>query len=333
MAADVTLACSSEPPEAAPPPSQRIGGFCQLVRVVSRRLTCDNISVRYCFDTSALNSLYNDPDRDAIVTGMLAGASFCISAYNVIEAAKTRDPGRRQQLVRFMRRLADNKRPLNRPNDLIRAVARAYASRDATGYATVTLNADENINGLWIALNDPTLIDEEAREELLAWAEQWEDDYDGIVARGRERFQELFGRRPDQRPRTAATTIRSFMLHDDQIYSQLVRPIYEQETGKQLARADYDNLMKEPSWSLYLAGYAYGLHQRAVRTEGYSRSKNAGAVDLGQAVYLGWCDRFVTSDRAQYRALRLLRCFNRPAGRNAELWTYEGFRKRLLVFA
>jgi len=35
-AADATP-CSSEPPEAAPPPGQRTGGFCQLVRGVGRR--------------------------------------------------------------------------------------------------------------------------------------------------------------------------------------------------------------------------------------------------------------------------------------------------------
>src|SRR4029077_1606451 len=31
--------CSSEPPEAAPPPGQRTGGFCQLVRGVRLRFT------------------------------------------------------------------------------------------------------------------------------------------------------------------------------------------------------------------------------------------------------------------------------------------------------
>ena len=34
-AADVTPAVQLEPPEAAPPPGQRSGGFCQLVRAVS----------------------------------------------------------------------------------------------------------------------------------------------------------------------------------------------------------------------------------------------------------------------------------------------------------
>ena len=57
------------------------------------------------------------------------------------------------------------------------------------------------------------------------------------------------------------------MIHDDQIYSQLVQPIYEQETGRPLSGSEYDDLMKEPSWSLYFAGsdrnrpfpYAYSI--------------------------------------------------------------------------
>ena len=41
--------CSSEPPEAALPPAQRVGGFCQLVRAVRRLLTsmlCGNFVLR-----------------------------------------------------------------------------------------------------------------------------------------------------------------------------------------------------------------------------------------------------------------------------------------------
>lgn len=262
---------------------------------------------------------------------MLVGNSFSISAYNVIEAAKTRDIERREKLVRLMSRLADNKRPLDRPNDLVRAVARAYAERRADGRATLTVNINPNLEGLWVALNDPTQIDEGARAELLAWAEQFEGDYDAIAARGRERFQQLFQQNPLERPRTAAATIRSFMRHDDQIFSLLVAPIYEQETGKTLSRSEYEDLMKEPTWAVYFGGYAYALHRRAIRVAGYSRSRNAGGIDLGQAVYLCLCDRFVTNDRAQYRGLRVLNQFNRASGNGTEVWTYEAFRKRLLI--
>jgi hypothetical protein len=287
--------------------------------------------MRYCFDTSALNRLYQDTDRDSIVTGMLVGASFRISAYNVIEAAKTSDIELRRELVRIMRRLADNKRPLDRPNGLIRAVARAYAGRDGHGDPTMIVNADPNLEGLWIALNDPSLIDDDARTELLKWAKEWEGDYDAIASGARDRFQELFRRRPKQRPRTAAATIKGFMKHRDKIFSNLVAPIYEQETGCRLSRTEYDELIKDPMWALYFAGYAYALHHRSVRADGFSRERNAGGIDLGQAVYLCLCDRFVTDDRPQYRALRPLNRFNIATGHKTEVWTYDGFRNRLLI--
>ncbi len=287
--------------------------------------------MRYCLDTSALNRLLDDPEREAIVTGMLVGASFRISAYNVIEAAKTKNVSRRQELVRLMRRLAENKRPLDPPNYLIRAVARGYAQRSPKGEVSLTVNADPNLEGVWVALNEPERIDEEVRAELLAWAEKWENDYDGIAAGPRQEFQELFDKYPEQRPRTPAATIRSYMKHDQQIFEQFVAPIFEKETGKTLSRPEYDDLIAERMWALYFGGYAYACHQRAVQTDRFSRNRNAGGVDLGQAVYLRLCDRFVTNDKAQYRGLRFLNRFNRAAGHETEVLRYDTFRRRLLI--
>lgn len=290
-------------------------------------------SMRYCLDTSALNRLHDDPDREAIVTGMLTGASFRISAYNVIESAKTSDVARRQSLVRLLNELSQNKRPLDRPNTLIRAVARGYAHRRRGEDVTLTVNEDPNLEGLWSALNEPEAIQESERCELFDWAQQWEGDYDEIVAADRDKFQSFFEEHPEQRPRSAAATVRSFMKHEDQIYSFLVSPIYQQETGEILSREEYDEMMEEPMWSLYLAGYAYALHNRAVRPTRFSRHRNAGGIDLGQAVYLRLCDRFITNDVAQYRGLRFLNRFNRSKDYECEVWMYQSFRGRLLLLA
>ena len=121
------------------------------------------------------------------------------------------------------------------------------------------------------------------------------------------------------------------MKHKEQIFSHLVSPIYKRETGKALSRAEFDDLIQEPMWALYLGGYAYAAHQRSVQRQGYSRGRNAGGIDLGQAVYLRLCDRFVTDDYEQYRGLRFLNRFNRVAGHKSEVWTYQAFRKRLLI--
>jgi hypothetical protein len=288
--------------------------------------------VRYCFDTSGINRLLDDPARDAIVTALLDTGSVQITAYNVIEAAKTEDVLRRRSLVNFMRKLSDYKRPIDRPNTLARSVARGYATRSRDGSASFSVNTDPNLDGVWVALNEPEELDEETRAEVLEWSQQWEDDYDSIAIGARARFQALIAKYPKAQRPTVAFTVRSFIRQRDQIYKGLVAPIYQKETGTVLTEEGFEEMMDEPLWSLYLGGYAYALHQRSVKVNGYSRHRNAGGIDLGQAVYLRLCDQFVTDDRAQYRGLRFLNRFARKKGYLTEVLTYDAYRRRLLPF-
>ena len=48
----------------------------------------------YCLDTSAINRLLDDPERDPIIRAIISVGSFRITAYNVIEAAKTESEDR-----------------------------------------------------------------------------------------------------------------------------------------------------------------------------------------------------------------------------------------------
>jgi hypothetical protein len=289
-----------------------------------------NSLVRVCFDTSALNRLFRDPERKVLLATLIAKTEFWISAYNVLEAAKTADIAVRHGLVRMMWRLAAGKPPLKPPHALVRAVARAYAAAGLAGRPKFAEKEDSELAALWRALNNPGLLGAEARAEAVSWATNWEGEYDDIVAGARERFQALYSAAPSGRPRTAAGTLRGYMTNDDQIFSRLVAPIYEQETGKSLSRSDYDLMMTEPVWCLSLGGYGYAVHHRSVKAEGFSKTRNAGGIDLGQAVYLRLVDQFVTNDRAQYRGLRFLSRFARGSEYDAEVVMYDAFRKRLL---
>lgn len=276
----------------------------------------------YCFDTSAINRLLDDPERDPIIDATLSVGSFRVTAYNIIEAVKTKDANRRSRLVELMRRLTDGKRPLDRPNTILLTYAEAHAARAAA----VRVNADENLEGLWIALNQPDLLDQEAREEALAWAAEWEDDFSDAVAVDRERFQSRFRKAPLERPKATASTLRAYLSKKDECCS-LISDVYKRHTRKQLTDSEYGVLVREPVWPLYFLGYAYAVHQRGIQEQNFSERRNAGAIDLGQAVYLTLCDRFVTDDRAQYRGLRLLNVLN--SKRRTHVMRYDTFRSRL----
>lgn len=214
---------------------------------------------------------------------------------------------------------------MDRPNTILLT----YATAHAQGHSSAKVNADENIAGLWTALNEPDLIDQEARAEVLTWAREWEEDFSVVVAGDRTQFQALFQVAPDERPRTTAVTLKAYLSRRGECRA-LIDDVYERQTGRPLTDSGYDVLMREPVWALYFVSYAYAIHQRSIQERNFSPNRNAGAIDLGQAVYLTMCDRFVTADRAQYRALRLLNVLNKK--RRTEVLEYDRFRNRLLLF-
>ena len=280
----------------------------------------------YCLDTSAINRLLDDPEREPIIKTLISVGSVRITAYNVIEAAKTKCEDRRYRLIDLMKRLADRKRPLDRPNTILLSYAKAHAD----SAAAALVNADDQLEGLWIALNQPDLVDEDARQELIEWAADWEGDFSKVVAGDRDQFQTLFQEAPYERPRTIAATLRLYFNRRDECRS-LIGDVYQRHTQTPLTDSTYQVLVREPAWPLYFVGYAYAVHKRAIQENKFQEKRNAGAIDLGQAVYLTMCDRFITNDRAQYRAIRLLNVLNTK--RKTQVMRYDYFRKRLLAFA
>lgn len=120
--------------------------------------------------------------------------------------------------------------------------------------------------------------------------------------------------------------MRAYLSKKDECCS-LIRDVYKRQTQKQLTDSEYGVLVREPVWPLYFLGYAYAAHHRGIKKQHFAKKHNAGAIDLGQAVYLTLCDRFVTDDRAQYRGLRLLNVLNNK--RRTQVIQYDTFRSRL----
>src|SRR5216683_7386036 len=111
-----------------------------------------------CFDTSGINRLYDDPERDAIVPALLR---VLVTGLNVAEVAATEETQRRIGLLRLQRKLIGSLRPLHVPTELLQVVTIAYAERRPT--ATITIG--DRQQGLWWALEEPESLDEEARQE------------------------------------------------------------------------------------------------------------------------------------------------------------------------
>lgn len=278
----------------------------------------------YCFDTSALNRLHDDPERKSIARGIVVTNRIYISGLNIIEACATGDAKRRQSLIGLLKELSGNYRPLAIPNELLQTLAVAYAKRDTKPVITI----DERQNGIWIALNAPTEIGDEERQEVLTWKVQLEESFRDAHRTARDAFQELFTSGRSPRPRTVSALIRHYVQNEDFLY-EVVSPIYLRSTGKELPRNELRQFLVDvPSWQQYFLGWAHSVYSRTIRETKYGVKTNAGTIDLWCAVYLCFCDVFVTDDQAQRRALRILNVFNR---RRTRVISYDTLRMRLLI--
>jgi len=276
----------------------------------------------FLFDTSGVNRLHDDPASEAIVAGLIGTNTVRVSALNVVEAARTPDPGRRLSLLRLLKRMTGGDRPLEMPNTLARRAMTAYSRRLPCLDSSIDAEADV----LWGMLVDPSVADDETRRALDAGQEKLESEFLGCHQRARPHFQDLF-RNGVLAPRRAAAPIRHFMRSTQFLHEDVVNPIYRQQTGADLPASEMDEMFHvAPEVAGFLLGWAHSIHQRSIALEGFG-SRNAGIVDLWFATYLGRVDRFITADRRQYRALRLVARIMAP---RCGVVRFCRFRRRLL---
>jgi len=276
-----------------------------------------------CFDTSAINRLHDDPEREALCAGLLAAGPVRVTAVNVVELSATSTPARRLSLVRFAARLAAGVRPLAHPNTLLRASVSAFSRREPS--VRVSVEGDEG--EVWWALQNAEEIDDEAVLRIKGWQASQDRALNQPMEDARAQYEAMF--RGSRWPRTEAEAIRG-MLSGKEIYRKSLSQIFERVSGRPPGPEELEYLWYTmPTWRLYFMAWAYGVCARGMREEGYSLSKNAGLVDLTSACYLLQCTTFVTDDYRQYRALRLLSCFDEAPRCAAVL--YDRFRRRLVL--
>lgn len=277
---------------------------------------------KHILDTSAWNALFDDPERDVLIEGALSRTIFptCIA---ITEVAATEDTARRMDILRLMKTLGRDNRPMASPNQLIIMACKGYAERAAR----ITINAGSDAEGAWIALNDPTQVDEAAQRLALDFNQEREKVMRTFTGGLRGGLQSIFVA-GTQRPRSMVSLIRHYSRDDDFLY-EVIDPIYRRATGGALPRAELRPLLNSLyEWPMFLMGYACAIYQRAVREQGYGHKRNPGYLDLWSAAYLPICDVFVTRDERQRRALKIM---NKANPRPSQILSYSQWRDGLLV--
>jgi len=276
---------------------------------------------KHILDTSAWNALFDDEKREDLVSilrkKVVLPTSIAISELSAIE-----DSARRISILQLVKMLGRDNRPLATPNQIIIMACQGYSRRDAQ----ITLNAGNDAEGAWIALNKPELIDSAAQRISLKFNKEREDVFRTWHEGLRGNLQPVF-RNGTSRPRSIGALIRHYAKDDKFLYGA-ISPLYKRATRKTLPRNELWPLINSlPYWQPFLAAQACAIYQRAVQQQGYSYNKNPGTLDLWSATYLPDCNVFITRDKRQRRALKILNISN---PRPARIVSYGEWRESVL---
>lgn len=277
----------------------------------------------YCFDTSGINRLHDDSDRQGIVTSLLAANRVLITALNIIEAAVTENTGRRRSLLALERQLSGNDRPVRIPTEILKHLTIAYVQR----LPSADIAIDDSDAQFWWVLHDPEKLDETNRQEAFVWKRELEKSFSESHREARLEVRKLFSPEP---PKSLGQLLQ-LCCNNPQSFLSTASALYESITGKLLDEIEMRVLFRViPEWPLYLAGWAQGMYARAVQEQNYSPKKNPGTIDLWFAVHLAHCDFLVTNDYGQYKALRVINALGERRRGRARVLSYDQFRRRLV---
>jgi predicted nucleic acid-binding protein len=262
----------------------------------------------YCFDTSAINALHDDEEAEVVLSRLLKPPHrIHVTCVNIAEVVSTSGESRRHALLLLLKQMSNGTNPLQMPNKLIRRATKAFAK----GKLSLTVTITDEDSTFWWLMDDPASANGIRQVEALRWKESLERPFIDAHREARPAFQSLFNDPTTPPPRSVAQLLRSFRQQDGAIYEFLKR-FYKKETGRYLSRDTMWRMFDVlPMWPLYLAGWGHEMFARAIRTSNYGIKGKPGTLDLWCAIYLPICDRFVTNDKGQYRALRLLNVLNK----------------------
>lgn len=284
--------------------------------------TLSDVLHKHILDTSAWNALFDDPDGDLLCEVALSWTILptCIA---IAEVAAIKETSRRIEILRLMKRLGRDNRPIASPNQLMIMACEGYSHRAAK----ITLTKGDDSAGAWITLNNPSQIDEATQRLALDFNKERENELRTFTEGLRKELESLF-EAGTQRPRSIGSLIRYYSSNESFLY-EVINPVYERATGGALPRAELWPLLRSLcEWPMFLMGYACAIYQRAVQEQGYGHNKNPGHLDLWSATYLPICDVFVTNDKRQRRALKILNKANR---RPSRILSYAQWRDCLLT--
>lgn len=273
------------------------------------------------FDNSGLTRLFeeNGDDREALLAGLRTLGELRLSALNVYETAKTPDRQLRLDKLRFYARVASGVPPLADPMAVLERLARNWC--DGTAPEIVV----DELAGMFV--REPDVIPEEFQHDFSAWTRHQEQDFADSHIQLRSGFDTAY-QEVQVRLRNESQFLEMAFSRPDLMIHGLIAGPFQMWTGEELEPHEVEKLLDDVApWKTFAAAQLHVLWLRSA-AETIVSPKRTGIFDTDSAVYLPYCDYFVTSDHAQLATMKVANSVN---PRNSKVELYTALRSRLLL--
>ena len=271
------------------------------------------------FDTSGINALKNDREREILMAGVRNGYYARLTFYNVHEVAATPGMSDRSKLLDVCRDLLRNGECLHNPQAIICALINDYEEHGGSNW-----NGDIRLEEYERIITEGVASDAGADEQRRS-AEKVEQEFRSVFGELRPEFEKLFGG-GSERPKDFDGWLELLTPPGGAFWDYAAR-LYRVGAGYLPGETKMRAFVAAcPPVNAVVHSLLLAQFERSVRKLGAGPSYRAGHVDLFSAAYLPYCDVFVTNDQRQERCLREI---VKAAKIATEIRSYTEFREGL----
>jgi hypothetical protein len=280
---------------------------------------------RVIFETSAINGLADDKDKTPILRSLGFAYYAWIPETVVSEVVADPELQRRSSRLTVFNMLRNDGNCISPFNWIIEQHSRSWRL-DPGNYnwraQDIVLRALED------ELAHPELLNS-LSEKTLESQRKAENQFAELFDSARPAFQKIFSAGAQRPP---VREVVSKLLADDGAYMSIGAGFVERVTSKRPTEQETKSFVRHcPPFNALLVGLCVAQYDRCIRgdREPWIAWK-AGRHDMFSAVYLPYCDVFVTRDEPQQEGLTEVASIT---GLNVSVETYKTFKRRLFGIA
>ncbi len=276
-------------------------------------------------DTSAINRLTH-PESAPLIAGLRAGFRPRLTFTSISEVIATESSFRRKELIDVCRHLLSVGDCIDLPHEILKKMVAGFESAPSLNWREVPVDFSPAQDYIARGCDFDEGHAQQEREEAHAS----EKTFTAVYAEAKAEFDQMavkLAAVQARMPRTLAELIAP--LQSGGAFWNVAKNWLTRAGGRSpddmTIRRFYDEC--DP-FRAHMESFCAALYERCVRPDSIGPSLRTGRNDTFMAIYLPYCDQFVTDDMRQLQCYRQIISI---AGLSTAVFSYEEFRSSFLV--